>query len=255
MQTLIERMKRALAVQKRERLAEGWPGYRQLLEDVVMEKEDYSPAEVEQILESVNKTIDDISVDAERLRKRLALADQVKQGKSAANRIDSERKRLEGLRTELQEVRNRLEPQIRTLSSQVRAMEQLSSDGAIAADELHRCCMDPALQGQFDDLQRELIDRLRERQQVVEAISDRGMASIRSVLGQAEMNLRKWTDHAKDRYGKDQYCNRQRDYWQTVVDHVGKRHSSAQELLSEIDADIERIRRDQDEVRLKMENP
>jgi hypothetical protein len=255
MQSMIERMKRALAIQKRERLSQGWPAYRQLLEDVVNEKEDYSPDEVEQILESVGKTIVDIPQDAERLRKRLALADQVKQGKSAATRIDSERKRLEGLRTELQEARNRLEPQIRTLSSQVRAMEQLSSDGAIAADELHRCCMDPSLQGQFDDLQRELMDRLQERQQVVALLGDRGMASIRSVLGVAEQNLRKWTDHAKTHYGKDAYSNKGRDYWQGVVDYVGKRKSTAEELLETIDADIARVRNEQDAVRLKMETP
>ncbi len=252
---IVERLRKALAIQKRERLSQGWPAYRQLLEDVAMEKEDYSPDEIEQILESVGKSIDDIPKDAERLRKRLALADQVKQGKSAATRIDSERKRLEELRTELQEARNRLEPAIRELNVKVRAMEQLSSDGAIAADELHRCCMDPSLQGQFDDLQRELMDRLRERQQVVALLGDRGQASIRSVLGQAEMNFRKWSEYAKDRYNKDQYCNRQRDYWQTVVDHVGKRQSSAQELLATIDQDIERIRREQDEVRKLMETP
>ncbi len=252
---IVERLRKALLVQKRERLSQGWPAYRQLLEDVVNEKEDYSPDEVEQILESVNKSIDDIPKDAERLRKRLDLASKVAEGKSAAKAVDQERRKLEALRTELQEAKARLEPAIRELNVKVRAMEQLSSDGAIAADELHRCCMDPSLQGQFDDLQRELMDRLRERQQVIELISDRGQASIRSVLAVAEMNLRKWTEYSKDRYGKDAYCNRQRDYWQTVVDHVSKRQSSAQELLATIDQDVARIRNEQDAVRLKMETP
>jgi hypothetical protein len=210
---------------------------------------------VEQILESVNKSIDDIPKDTERLRKRLALADQVKQGKSAATRIDSERKRLEGLRTELQEARNRLEPAIRELNVKVRAMEQLSSDGAIAADELHRCCMDPSLQGQFDDLQRELMDRLQERQQVVALLGDRGMASIRSVLGVAEQNLAKWTEILKNHFGKDEYARKGVDYWQRTVDHVSKRQSSAQELLATIDQDVARVRNEQDAVRLKMETP
>jgi methyl-accepting chemotaxis protein len=124
---IVERLRKALAIQKRERLSQGWPAYRQLLEDVAMEKEDYSPDEVEQILESVGKTIDDIPKDAERLRKRLALADQVKQGKSAAKQVDSERKKLEGLRTELQEARNRLEPQIRQANQLVRSLEEASS--------------------------------------------------------------------------------------------------------------------------------
>jgi peptidoglycan hydrolase CwlO-like protein len=255
MLSVIEKMKRALAIQKRERLAEGWPGYRSLLQAVIDEREDIPPDEVEAVLESVGKSIDDIPKDAERLRKRLALADQVKQGKSAATRIDSERKRLEGLRTELQEARNRLEPQIRTLSSQVRAMEQLSSDGAIAVDELFRSCMDPSLVGQHQDLQRELMDRLQERQQVVALLGDRGMASIRSVLGVAEQNLAKWTEILKNHYGKNEYARKGVDYWQTVVDHVSRRQSSAQELLETIDQDVARIRNEQDAVRLKMETP
>jgi peptidoglycan hydrolase CwlO-like protein len=252
---IVERLRKALLVQKRERLSQGWPAYRQLLEDVVMEKEDYSPDEIEQILESVGKTIDDISVDAERLRKRLELGKQVAEGRTASKQVDQERQKLEALRTELQEARNRLEPQIRTLSSQVRAMEQLSSDGAIAVDELVRSCMDPSLVGQHQDLQRELMDRLQERQQVVALLGDRGMASIRSVLGVAEQNLAKWTEILKNHYGKNEYARKGVDYWQRTVEHVSKRQSSAQELLATIDQDVARIRNEQDEVRLKMETP
>jgi hypothetical protein len=134
-------------------------------------------------------------------------------------------------------------------------MEQLSSDGAIAVDELFRSCMDPSLVGQHQDLQRELMDRLQERQQVVALLGDRGMASIRSVLGVAEQNLAKWTEILKNHFGKDEYARKGVDYWQRTVDHVSKRQSSAQELLATIDQDVARVRNEQDAVRLKMETP
>jgi hypothetical protein len=111
------------------------------------------------------------------------------------------------------------------------------------------------LLAKYEATQNEINRLLGERQSINEILQDSRLGSVASSLGQAETQLAFWSARVRDTYGKDEYDLKQRDQWQETVDHLQLRQSKAKQVLDVVDADIAKLRADQDRLREQMQDP
>lgn len=256
---IVSLFKDKLRRRKSEQISEGYPAYREILQTIVDGREDtIDPMELESILQSVGKSIDDIEKDAKLLQRRIRWDEERKAGKDANEKLQTERSKLDSLTAELQAAKDRLEPMIRAQGSKLQAMHSAATNGAVALAELesHRNCIDVGLVDRLRTLDRRIVELANDQRQFAEQVKggfDRHLPT--NVLEHARSLLAKWERLSNQHYGKSEYHKGQISYWSKVVESAEKRIETLTGVVADLDGQLNELRAERDRLAAEMLKP
>lgn len=256
---IVSLFKDKLRRRKSEQISEGYPAYREVLLQVIEGREDdIDPTELELILQSVNKSIDDIEKDAKLLERRIRWDEERKAGKDASERMQAEQSKFDALKAELQAAKNRIEPMIRSQGEKLRELHTAATNGAVALSELasRGNCIDAGLVDRLRTLDRRIAELANDQRQFAEQVRggfDRHLPT--NLLEHARSLLAKWERLSAQNYHKSEYHRNQVAYWTKVVASAEKRIDSLNAVVSDLDGQLKELRADRDRLAAEMVKP
>ena len=257
--SIVSQFKERLRRRKSEQISEGYPAYRSVLIDVIEGREDsIDPTDLEAILQSVNKSIDDIEKDTKLLEKRLAWHREMLDGQQAASQLPKATERLRLLQAELQGHQERLKPLIAEAARAERELHTASTSGAVALSELEsiRNCIDVGLVDRIRVIDERIRAVLVDRQkfgEYVEGGFDKHLPV--NVLDHARSLLAKWEALSAQHYHKSEYHGNQVAYWSKVVSTAEQRIDSLKGVVGDLDHQIHSLRAEREQLQAEMRKP
>lgn len=256
---IVAKIKDRLRKKRAEQISEGYPAYREVLLQVIEQREDsIDPMELEAILQSVGKSIEDIERDSKLLERRIRWDEERRLGKDASERMQTEQSKFDSLKAELQAAKDRLEPMIRSQGQKLRELHSAATSGAVALSELesHRNCIDVGLVERIHTLDRRIVELANDRRQFAEQVKG-GFDKHQpvNVLNHARSLLAKWERLSAQHYGKSEYHRSQVSYWSKVVESAEKRIDSLKGVVSDLDHQLTELRAERDRLQAEMVKP
>ena len=257
--SIVSLFKDKLRRRKSEQISEGYPAYRSLLMEVIEGREDtIDPTELEAILQSVNKTIDDIEKDSKLLERRIRWDEEHKAGKDAGTNMQAEQSKLEALQKELQAAKDRLEPMIRAQGQKLRELHTAATSGAVALSELEsiRNCIDVGLVDRIRTLDHRIKEIVSDQRQFAEQVQggfDQHLPV--NVLEHARAKLEKWQALSAQHYHRSEYHSNQVSYWSKVVSTAEQRIDSLKGVVADLDHQIHSLRAERERLQAEMRTP
>ncbi|MBU6239849.1 MAG: hypothetical protein KGQ51_18690 [Planctomycetes bacterium] len=252
--SIVAQIKDRLRKKRAEQITEGYPAYREVLLQVIEGREDsIDPMELEAILQSVGKSLDDIESDSELLKKRLAWSKELEAGNEARTKLPKESVELQELRTELQRITDDLNAKIQAQAEIVRGLEHQVSYGASATWSLERPenCIDTGIAERIA-----VIDR--RRQSVIQEINTIAHPTMGSrnphAVELARTHLAKWERELRvDPSCK--YTRRQYQRWADVVSGCENNLASQDSIVAELNASLRELDAEREQIRKEMLKP
>ena len=203
---IVSRFRDKLRRRKSEQISEGYPAYREILQTIVDGNEDsIDPTELELILQSVSKTIDDIEKDSKLLERRIRWDEERKAGKDAGAKLQTEQSKLDSLTDDLQAAKDRLEPMIRSQGQKLRELHSAATNGAVAIGNLKSTenAIDQGLVDRLRTLDRRIVELASDQRQFVEQVKG-GFDKHQpvNVLNHARSLLANWERLSNHHYHK-----------------------------------------------------
>jgi len=257
--SIVQLFRDKLRRRKSEQISEGYPAYRELLQAIVDGREDtIDPTELELVLQSVGKSIDDIEKDSKLLERRIRWDEEHRAGKEANAKMQTEQSKFDSLKAELQAHRDRLEPMIRAQGQKLRELHTASTSGAVALSELEsiRNVIDAGLVDRIRTLDHRIKEIVSDQRQFAEQVQggfDKHLPI--NVLEHARSLLAKWEALSSQHYGKSEYHLGQLNYWQRVVSTAEKRIDSLKGVVADLDGQINELRRERERLQAEMRTP
>lgn len=256
---IVSKFKDKLRRRKSEQISEGYPAYRAILIEVIEGREDdIDPTELELILQSVGKSIEDIEKDTKLLERRIRWDEERKAGKIANEKMQAEQAKFDSLKAELQAAKDRLEPMIRAQGSKLQAMHSAATSGAVALSELesHRNCIDQGLVDRLRTLDRRIVELASDQRQFAEQVKggfDRHLPT--NVLDHSRSLLAKWERLSAQHYHKSEYHRNQVAYWSKVVSTAEQRIDSLKGVVSDLDGQLNELRSEREALAAELTKP
>ena len=256
---IVSLFKDKLRRRKSEQISEGYPAYREILQTIVDGNEDsIDPTELELILQSVGKSIDDIEKDAKLLERRIGWEREYKAGQDAGANLQTEQSKLDSLTAELQAAKDRLEPMIRSQGQKLRELHSAATNGAVALGDLKRTenAIDQGLVDRLRTLDRRIVELANDQRQFVEQVKG-GFDKHQpvNVLNHARSLLAKWERLSAQNYGKSEYHRNQVVYWSKVVESAEKRIDSLKGVVADLDGQLNELRAERERLAAEMLKP
>jgi len=257
--SIVSLFKDKLRRRKSEQISEGYPAYRSVLIDVIEGREDsIDPAELELILTSVGKSIDDIEKDSKLLERRIRWDEEHKAGKDAGTKMQAEQSKFDSLKSELQAHRDRLEPMIRSQGEKLRELHTASTSGAVALSELEniRNVIDAGLVDRIRTLDHRIKEIVSDQRQFAEQVQggfDQHLPV--NVLEHARAKLEKWQALSAQHYHRSEYHSNQVSYWSKVVSTAEQRIDSLKGVVADLDRQIHSLRAERERLQEEMRKP
>ena len=256
---IVQLFRDKLRRRKSEQISEGYFAYREILQTIVDGREDdIDPTELELILQSVSKSIDDIEKDSKLLERRIRWDEERKAGQDAGAKLQTEQSKLDALKAELQAAKDRLEPMIRSQGQKLRELHSAATNGAVALAELesHRNCIDVGLIERIRTLDHRIVELANDQRQFVEQVKG-GFDKHQpvNVLNHARSLLAKWEKLSAQHYGKSEYHRSQVAYWSKVVESAEKRIDSLKGVVSDLDHQLTELRAERERLQSEMVKP
>lgn len=229
----------------RSRVENGdWAGYKTLMQEVLDGKE-IDPAEAEAILESVNKSFDDLATDAELYQKRLDWVKMMDAAKAVQPEYEAVLRKIEALEKTKRDFLAKCNQDMAQLQDQRRQADSIYTLLSSAESNLRQSVQDPFILFVREETKREifpLVDRERELQ---ERISGNDQTSYSVLIPTAKKDVDrlerqyKLTRHEADKKRLDEAKGR--------VSGLERNKATAESVLADVRKSIADVRKRQDE--------
>ena len=259
MLSVIKRLRANLKRKQSEKVSQGFPRYREILQAIVDGNEDSIDAEeLNQALEDVGKDFEQLEADTKLLEKRLAWHREMLDGQQAASELPKATERLKVLQAELQGHQERLKPLIAEAARVQQELHTRVSNGSTGLWHLERIenHLDRGLVDRIAAIDAEVRQALKERQRFAEDIRlSNSQYSPANALAYAKSRVEKWMRIAADAYGKDKYRNSQLAYWRNIVAVGETKQQSLKDFVESLDRDIEALRAEREALAAELTKP